>query len=136
MPDYLAIFGAGLVVAAVAGGVIAAMSSYGFANSFGYTLIFFAVLMLMTGGVSGGGYANLGAGALGKMFGSDLRNPEGSHEDDDPEELRQHVFGYRPNARERLRKGLRPEANPRAFWSVVGGLLYFAIGTIVVLNFS
>ena len=136
MPDYLAIFGAGLVVAAVAGGVIAAFSSYGFASSFGYTLIFIAVMMLLGGGVSGGGYANLGAGALGTMFGSDLRNPEGSAEDDDPEELRRQVFGKRRNPHERLRKGLRPEANPRAFWSVVGGLLYFAIGTIVVLNFG
>lgn len=136
MPDYLALFGSGLAVAAVIGVLVVVMSDNSFAAGFGYSLVGIAILMLLSGGVSGGGYANLGAGALGTMFGSGLRNQEGSAEDDDPEELRQQVFGRRGDPRERLRKGLRPEANPRAFWQVIGGLAYFAIGTWIVIQFA
>jgi hypothetical protein len=29
---------------------------------------------------------------------------------------------------ERLRKGLRPQANPTAFWQVIGGIAYLVVG--------
>ena len=35
-----------------------------------------------------------------------------------------------------MRQGLRPEANPRAFWQVVGGGLYVGIGLLIVILFS
>lgn len=136
MPDYLALFASGLGVAAVIGVLVVAFSDRSFASGFGYSLVGIAILMLLSGGVSGGGYANLGAGALGTMFGSGLRTPEGSAEDDDPEELRKQVFGRRGDPRERLRKGLRPQANPRAFWQVIGGLAYFTLGTWIVIQFA
>ena len=134
MPDYLALFGAGLAAAAALGLIIAFVSSTSFAAGFGYTLIGIAILMLLSGGVTGGGYVNLGAGALGTMFGTGLRNPEGDSKSDDAEELRKQVFGRRGDPRERLRKGLRPEANPRAFWQVIGGFAYFVIGTWTVIT--
>jgi len=135
LPDYLALFASGLVVGAGVGLLIMWVSDTPFSAGFGYSLIGIAMLMLMSGGVSGGGYANLGAGALGTMFGSQFRTPEGEAEDDDVEELRKQVFGRRGDPRERLRKGLRPEANPRAFWQVIGGFLYFALGTWIVIQF-
>jgi hypothetical protein len=135
MPDYLALFGTGLGVAAVVGLLVHFLTDFNFAAGFGYALIGIAILMLLSGGVTGGGYANLGAGALGTMFGSGLRNSEGDSDDDDAEELRKQVFGKRGDPRERLRKGLRPEANPRAFWQVIGGFAYFVMGTWTVIRF-
>jgi hypothetical protein len=93
-------------------------------------------LLVLAGGVAGGGYANLGAGALGTMFGSSVRHQPGSAAEDDPEEVRSEVFGRRGDPHARLRKGLRPEANPRAFWQVIGGSAYFALGTAIVLQFA
>ena len=34
--------------------------------------------------------------------------------------------------RERLRKGLRPKANPTAFWQVVAGFAYVGIGVALL----
>jgi hypothetical protein len=136
MPDYLVFFGLGLVVSAVSGLIVAGVSDHSFAAGSGYTMIGLGMLLLLAGGVSGGGYANLGAGALGTMFGSELRQQEGSADDDDPEELRRQVFGRKGDPRERLRKGLRPEANPRAFWQVIAGFVYFGLGTYIVLTFA
>jgi hypothetical protein len=136
MPDYMALFGIGIAGAAVVGVIVVVASDHNFANGFGYALVGLGVVMLMAGGVAGGGYANLGVGALGTMFGGELRNQEGSAEDDDPEELRRQVFGRMGDPRQRLRKGLRPEANPRAFWQVIGGFAYFAIGTLIVINLA
>ena len=65
LPDYLALFATGLVVAASVGLLVLWLSDTSFLTGFGYALIGIAVLMLLAGGVSGGGYANLGAGALG-----------------------------------------------------------------------
>ena len=136
LPDYLALFASGLAVAAAIGLIVFLLSDSSFLTGFGYSLIGIAILMLLAGGVSGGGYANLGAGALGTMFGTQLRTPEGASEDDDPEELRKQVFGRRGDPRERLAKGLRPEANPRAFWQVIGGFAYFALGTWIIIQFA
>lgn len=136
LPDYLALFATGLVVAAACGLLVFWASDTSFTSGFGYSLIGISILMFLSGGVSGGGYANLGAGALGTMFGSQLRTPEGDAQDDDAEELRKQVFGRRGDPRERLRKGLRPEANPRAFWQVIGGAAYFALGTWIVIQFA
>jgi len=136
MPDYLALFGSGIAACAAMGLVVVAASDNSFAAGFGYAMIGLGVLMLLAGGVAGGGYANLGVGALGTMFGAGLRQHEGSADEDDPEELRKQVFGRGGDPRERLRKGLRPEANPRAFWQVIAGSVYFAMGTAIVVSWS
>ncbi len=135
MPDYLALFGLGIAASVVVGLVVVVVSAYSFVAGTGYSMIGLGVLLVLSGGVVGGGYANLGAGALGTMFGAGVRQQEGAAADDDPEELRGEVFGRR-DPRERLRKGLRPEANPRAFWQVIGGSAYFALGTAIVLWFA
>ena len=136
MPDYLALFGVGVAGCLVVGLIVVAVSTNSFAAGFGYAMIGLGTVLVLSGGVSGGGYANLGAGALGTMFGSSSRHEAGLAEGDDPEDLQREVFGKRGDPRERLRKGLRPEANPRAFWQLIGGSTYFALGTAIVLQFA
>lgn len=136
MPDYLALFGLGIAGCLITGLIVVVVSPNSFAAGFGYAMIGLGVILVLAGGVAGGGYANLGVGAIGTMFGSDIRAQPGSATEDDPEEVRKEVFGRRGNPRERLRKGLRPEANPRAFWQVIGGSAYFALGTAIVLRFA
>jgi undecaprenyl pyrophosphate phosphatase UppP len=48
------------------------------------------------------------------------------------EERQEQQTGKRVDPMDRLRKGLRPEANARAFWQVIGGVLYIAIGIGIV----
>ncbi len=84
-------------------------------------------MFLLAGGATGGGYTNLGVGAVGAMFGT-RRTDEAQSEMDES-------WGGKPkmDPQERLRKGLRPEANPRAFWQVIGGMLYVGIGLLIVV---
>jgi hypothetical protein len=42
----------------------------------------------------------------------------------------------RVDARERLRQGLRPQANPAAFWLVVGGFVAIGAGLGLLMNFG
>jgi hypothetical protein len=42
----------------------------------------------------------------------------------------------RVDPRERLRKGLRQEKNPRAFWQVIAGLVYLASGIALLQIFT
>lgn len=127
MPEYLATFGVGLAAAAVVGALIGAFSSADLASAVGYTILGLGVVFLLAGGASGGGYTNMALGATGSLFGGRGRIDE---DVDDPEVRRGGLPKTDPM--ERLRKGLRPEANPRAFWQVVGGFGYIAVGVMVV----
>ncbi len=127
MPEYLATFGVGLLAAALVGALIAAFSSADLTGGVGYTIIALGVVYLLAGGASGGGYTNMALGATGSIFGGRGRLDE---DVDDPDVRRGALPKTDPM--ERLRKGLRPEANPRAFWQVIGGFSYIAIGVIVV----
>ncbi len=131
MPDYVATFGVGLGVAVVVGVIVWQISEVSPASSIGYSIILYGVVLLLAGGASGGGYTNLGAGAIGSMFGAHRTDGLG---DDSVEGSTRH--GERPDPRDRLRAGLRPEANSRAFWQVIGGGLYVAIGLGVVVTWS
>ncbi len=133
MPDYLAMFAVGIGVSVTVGLIVTWVSSHSFVAGFGYSMIGLGVVLLLAGGVSGGGYGNLGVGALATMLGSEVRAQPTDTADEDPAELRRQVFGRRGDARERLRKGLRPEANPRAFWQVIAGFAYFGLGTYIVI---
>lgn len=126
-PEYLAVFGVGLGVAVVVGATVGVLSSAGVFEAVGYTIMMLGVVFLLTGGASGGGYTNMSLGAVGRMFGGRAADGENV---DDPDARR----GGRPriDPEERLRRGLRPQANPRAFWQVVGGFSYIAIGIAVV----
>ncbi len=130
MPDYLATFGIGLAASAALGVVVWLVSDVSAASSIGYTIILYGVVLLLAGGATGGGYTNLGVGAVGAMFGTRRADEE---QDDIDESWRR---SPRIDPHERLRRGLRPEANPRAFWQVVGGALYVGIGLLIVVTWS
>ncbi|GMQ93498.1 MAG: hypothetical protein BMS9Abin12_0975 [Acidimicrobiia bacterium] len=130
MPDYLATFGVGLAATVVVGLTVWLISDVSLASSVGYTIILYGVVLLLAGGATGGGYTNLGVGAVGAMFGT-RRTDEAQEEL--PESWR---GGQRMDPRDRLRKGLRPEASTRAFWQVVGGGLYVAIGLATVVMWT
>jgi len=130
MPDYLATFGVGLAVAVLVGLVIWAISDVSLASSVGYTIILYGVVLLLAGGATGGGYTNLGLGAMGALFGT-------RRSDEPQDELSTSSSGSRQaESQERLRQGLRPEANSRAFWQVMGGGLYVAAGLFIVVIWS
>lgn len=61
-------------------------------------------------------------GAMGALF--------GTRRVDEPQPEADSSFKLTPQ--ERLEKGLRPGANPRAFWQVIGGALYIAIGLLIL----
>jgi len=121
-PEYLAVFGAGLGAAIVVG-LLIGVSSVPLGDAVGYTIVMFGVVFLLAGGASGGGYTNMGMGWIGSFFGS--RPP--AHGDlqgaDVPKREKARV-----DPRERLRRGLRPAANQRAFWQVIAGFGYVAVG--------
>jgi hypothetical protein len=127
MPEYLATFGAGLAVAGLVGALIGLLSSAAFFDAVGYTILGLGVVFLLAGGASGGGYTNMALGATGSLFGGRGRIDE---DVDDPDVRRGALPKTDPM--ERLRKGLRPPANPRAFWQVIGGFAYIAVGVVVV----
>lgn len=130
LPDYLATFAIGLAASLGVGLIVWFVSDVSLASSVGYTIILYGVVLLLAGGASGGGYTNLGVGAVGAMFGT-------RRADEAQEELDESWRGSpRMDSRERLARGLRPEANSRAFWQVIGGGIYVAIGLMIVITWS
>lgn len=123
--EYLTVFGIGFGVSAGVGLLIGLLFGTGVRNGIGYTIMAFGAVMLLAGGATGGGYTNLGAGAVGAAFG-------GRRTDEEDQQDHERRTGRRQDPMERLRKGLRPEANPRAFWQVIAGVLYIAIGIGIV----
>ncbi len=124
--DYVLTFAIGFVGAAAVGLVLWMISDIPLASTVGYTVILYGVVLLLAGGSAGGGYTNLGMGAMGSLFGTRRAD-----------EVQPEVASvYRPTPQERLQKGLRPEANPRAFWQVVAGVLYVALGLLGVIVWS
>lgn len=111
MPDYLALFGIGLG-GALAMAFVIMLFGPTFFGSFTNILIVYTVVLFMAGGTSGGGYVNLGLGSLAAVS----RRGRATETLDD-----------------RLRRGLRPGKNPRAFWQVIGGTAYLAIAVVVLV---
>ncbi len=128
LPDYLTIFGIGWAVMLVLGLAISVFSGASYIEGVGYSALAAGVLMLLSGGATGGGYTSLGLGAAGAVLGTGQRHDE---EYDDPDVRRGRI--KRVDPRDRLRKGLRPEKNPRAFWQVLAGFAYLG-GGIVLLS--
>jgi hypothetical protein len=127
LPDYAIVFAVGLAACVAVGVVIWLLSDVALASAVGYTTILYGVVFLLAGGATGGGYTNLGIGAAGALF--------GTRRADEAQDDVASTGGFRDpvSAHDRLRKGLRPEANPRAFWQVIGGIAYLAIGLAVVI---
>ena len=126
MPDYIVTFTIGLVASLTIGLVVWYFGDSSLSSSLGYTVILYGTVLLLAGGASGGGYTSLGMGALGTFF--------GTRRIDDVYETG--PLPGAPSPKERLRRGLRPDANPRAFWQVIGGAIYVAVGLSIVINWS
>ena len=127
LPIYARLFGIGLAAAVGIGLAVGAFTAAGVWPAIAYTLVAVAVLLLMAGGASGGGYTNLGAGAFSNMFGG-RREIEGV---DDLDLVKNRKTSL--NLEDRLARGLRPGPNPQAFWQVVAGFLYLAIAVVIFL---
>jgi hypothetical protein len=127
LPDYAIVFAVGIAACAVIGFVIWAISDVVLSSAIGYTIILYGVILMLAGGASGGGYTNLGVGAVGALFGT-RRADEAQDEIDEAWNGK-----HRVSPQDRLRAGLRPEANPRAFWQVSGGLINVAVGLFIVI---
>ncbi len=111
MPEYLVIFGVGLAGGVVVGLVIGLIFGVPGYAAVGYTLFALGLFCLLGGGAAGGRYTNLGLGAgAGRV---------------------KFVYDGDPNVLAELRGGLRPGRNPAAFWMVVAGFLYGAIGLAI-----
>lgn len=123
VPLLRTVFGSDAVAAVdwgVLGGTIAAI---------GYGLIAFGTVLLLVGGARGGGYTNIGLGAIEAVVGGRNRTEDDFEAD---AELRRGKVMKRRDPLERLRKGLRPKANPTAFWQAIAGIGYVAIGIVTV----
>ncbi len=131
LAEYLTIFAVGWGAAIIVGLVIGLFTSASPAEGVAYVAMAYGVVLLLAGGASGGGYTSLGMGAAGAVLGGAHRHDE---DFDDPDVRRGRV--RRVNPRDRLRRGLRPEKNPRAFWQVVAGFSYLAIGVAMLEIFS
>lgn len=125
IPEYLTVFAVGFAASAGVGLLIGLIFGQNVWSGVGYTVVMLGVVMLLAGGASGGGYTNLGAGAIGAAF-------AGRRVDEEEQEHEDRRSGGHQDPMERLRKGLRPEANPRAFWQVIAGVLYITIGIGIV----
>jgi hypothetical protein len=107
----------------------------------GYTAIAVGAFLVLAGGSSGAGLTSLGIGeGIGRVVAHS--NPTFLLDDDGagpPHQRGSRKYGVvlEPTDREdligRLRKGLRPEPNPPAFWAVIAGLLYAGIGVALVM---
>lgn len=124
-PTYLKVFALGLAVILVIAGVVMIFGSAGFDSAFGYTAIFFGTFLLLVGGARGGGYSNLGVGAVEALVGGRNRVDEDPETDD---ATRRGMPTGRRDPMARLRRGLRPPPNPSAFWQTIAGFAYIALG--------
>jgi hypothetical protein len=105
----------------------------GVAAAAGYACIILGTVLLLTGGARGGGYTSLGVGALEALVGGRNRSQDDFEGD---AEARHGRIMKKRDPMERLRKGLRPEANPTAFWQSVAGFGYIGVGLAAVTLFS
>ena len=131
IPEYLATFGVMWAVIAVIGSGVGVFTSASVVEGIAYVAFAAAVGLLLAGGATGGGYTSLGLGAAGAMLGGRQRHDE---EYDDAEVRRGRL--KRVSTEERLRRGLRPEKKPRAFWQVVAGFITFAVAMALLMLFS
>lgn len=108
LPEYLALFGLGILAALVVGWLVGVIFSVAMAAAVGYTFFAFGLFCVLGGGASGGEYKALGLGqGAGRV--------KFSIDED-------------PNVLSDLASARRPGRNPAAFWMIVAGLLYGGLG--------
>ncbi len=137
---YVVVFLLGCVSIALVGAVIALFGAP-IRSGVGYTAIAVGVFLALAGGADGAGLSSLGIGeGIGRMVAhanpTFLLDEDGA---DPPPQRGSKKYGVvlEPTDRQdligRLRKGLRPERNPSAFWTVIAGLVYTGIGIALVM---
>ncbi len=127
LPRYAAMFSLGVAAAAVAGAAWAAVTDASFAEGFAWSSWVIGVGLLLLGGLSGGGYIASSSGEHGVHYG---RRHEGGLNSAGAE------IDRARDLRDRLAAGLRPARNPDAFWQVVGGIGFVALGLVIVETFT
>jgi len=140
MAEYAALFAAGLGAAAAVAVLVVLFSSAGLFTSFGNTLIVLGGAMLLTGGIGGGGYSHLSAEAIDTVLGRTRRRGDAEsasgQEPDPPPERHQpppsSITERRGPPTTGTQRG-RHGPNPRAFWQVMAGFAYMAIGAVFIL---
>jgi hypothetical protein len=130
MTGYLVAFGIGVGAAALVGVIVWLATSVRLADALGYSFIALGTLMLLVGGARGGGYSNLGIGSVEALIGGRNRSQDDYVSD---EELRRGGVMRKRDPMARLRQGLRPQANPTAFWQVIAGFAYIGIGVLLTV---
>lgn len=125
IPVYLKLFAMGLGAIVVMGLVVFLVSSARLEHAIGYTSIAAGTVMLLAGGARGGGFTNIGVGAVEAVVGGRNRTGDDPEEDSD---IRHGRVMKRRDPMARLKKGLRPPPNPSAFWTTIAGFVYIAIG--------
>ena len=112
MPEYIALFGVGIVAAAVIGWLVGLIFSVPISQAIGSACFALGLFCLLGGGAAGGEYKALGLGqGIGRV---------------------KHIVDEDPNVLQDLRSARRPGRNPAAFWMVIAGALYTAAGLLLV----
>ncbi len=111
-----------VAVAIAVGGVLGAVTPLSLADGIATALLVVGVGLLLAGGLTGGGYVRT-SGDYGIHYGK--RHDEGLHSTEgDIARIR--------DLRARMRRELRPGADPAAFWQVIGGLVAAGLGVLVL----
>ena len=142
MPEYLAFFGVLIAVGVVLGALIGLFVESPIPVSIGYTLMLLGTGLLLVGGLSGSG---LTAGGFGSIFTgrSDEEERRRLDEHDNRRAAERRAKGRGVDVADegssapeaRMRRKLQSGPNPRAFWSIAGGVALIAIGIGVVSLF-
>lgn len=126
-PAYVKAFLVGLLAIGVIGLVLSGLTGSSLSDSLGNSWIFGGAVLLLMGGANGGGLSNASIGAFGAMAGGRNRRRDKFEGAADPGDGK---VTHQRDQMARLRKGLRPPPNPKAFWQVIGGLAYIVIGLL------
>jgi hypothetical protein len=110
-PEYIAVFCVGLGGGLLIGLLVGLIFDVPILTALGYTVFALGLFCLLGGGAQGGKYTSLGLGeGAGRV---------------------KFVYDEDPNVLANLSGARRPGRNPGAFWMVVGGFLYGAIGLAI-----
>ena len=113
LPGYLVAFSVGLGAAVAVGLVVWLATSARLVDAIGYALSALGAVSLLVGGIRGSGYAGSASGEAAGAAGS--------------------PGGGRLDPVERRRRRLMAPPDPTAFWLVVAGCAYLAVGVVLTV---
>lgn len=126
LPRYLRSFGLWLLAILAASLVLTLVMNTPLNEAFGSTAILVGAGFLLVGGLQGGQYSNIGAGAVDAIMGMRYRRVEDPSEEDESGSPAKVPEDPRPRAR----RGDRTPPNPSAFWKVLGGIVLISLGVL------